>query len=114
MSGLQTDPSSPVMSLTLRLTSLQITAAKIQQSLPEMKRNGNTVLSAISSEQLYDETSTPRAGSVLNQAEFIPGLIQQLQDEPNKVIEAFEVIRRTGESDCILTKLFIDKPVIPQ
>ncbi|KAF9780022.1 hypothetical protein BJ322DRAFT_1165133 [Thelephora terrestris] len=61
---------------------LQITLAKIQQSLPEMKRSGNTVLSAIASEQLYDETSTPRAGTVLKQAEFIPGLLQQLQSDP--------------------------------
>ena len=99
MSDLQPGPSSPAVSLILRLTSLQITAAKIQQSLPEMKRNGNTVLSAISSEQLYDETSTPRAGTVLSQAEFIPGLIQRLQDEPKKVIEEFEVIRRTRESE---------------
>jgi len=114
VSDLQTDPSSPVAPLTLRLTSLKITAAKIQQSLPEMKRNGNTVLSAILSEQLYDETSTSRAGTVLNQAEFIPGFIQQLQDEPKKVIEAFEVIRRTRESDCILTELLMDEPTIPQ
>ena len=79
------------------VTSLQITVAKIHQSLPEMKRNGNTVLSAISSEQLFDETSTPRAGTVLKQAEFIPGLIQQLQDKPKKVIDEFEVIREAGE-----------------
>ncbi|KAF9650047.1 hypothetical protein BDM02DRAFT_3185737 [Thelephora ganbajun] len=74
---------------------LQITVAKIQQSLPEMKRNGKTVLSAIASEQLYDETSTPRAGTILKQAEFIPGLIQQLQDEPKMVIGEFEAIRKT-------------------
>jgi len=77
-----------------------------------MKRNGNTVLSAISMEQLYDETSTSRAGTVLNQAEFIPGLIQRLQDEPKKVIEEFEVIRGTRESDRALTKLLIDKLAI--
>jgi len=73
---------------------LQITVAKIQQSLPEMKRSGNTVLSAIASEQLYDETSTSREGTVLKQAEFIPGLLQQLQGDPKKVIEDFEAIRQ--------------------
>jgi len=112
VSDLQIDPDLPVALLTLRLTSLRITAAKIQQSLPETKRNGSTVLSAISSEQLYDETSTARAGTVLNQAEFIPGLIQQLQDEPKKVVEAFEVIRRTRELDCIVAKLLVDKLAI--
>ena len=79
------------------ITRLQITVAKIQQSLPEMKRNGKTVLSAIASEQLYDETSTARAGNLLKQAEFIPGLIQQLQNEPKKVTEEFELIRKTRE-----------------
>lgn len=74
---------------------IQITVAKIQQSLPEMKRNGKTVLSAIASEQLYDETSTPRAGTVLQQAEFIPGLLQQLQDDPEKAVKDFEVLRQT-------------------
>jgi hypothetical protein len=79
-----------------------------------MKRSGNTVLSAISSEQLYDETSTPRAGTVLKQAEFIPGLIQQLQDEPEKVIEEFETIRKTCELDCTLTKLLAQyQPCFP-
>lgn len=104
MSNPRNTPVPHVASLTLRVTRLQITVAKIQQSLPEMKRNGNTVLSAISSEQLYDETSTSRAGTVLKQAEFIPGLIQQLQDEPKKVIEEFEVIRQTCELGCTLVK----------
>ena len=72
------------------------------------------MLSAILSEQLYDETSTPRAGTVLNQAEFIPGLIQRLQDEPNKVVETFEIIRRARESDCIVITSLIDKPAIHQ
>jgi len=107
----QTTPH--VASLTLEITRLQITVAKIQQSLPEMKRSGKTVLSAIASEQLYDETSTPRAGTVLKQAEFIPGLIQQLQDEPKKVTEEFELIRKTCESSCVLIEVLIDSPTFP-
>lgn len=67
------------------------------------------MLSAIASEQLYDETSTPRAGTVLKQAEFIPGLVQQLQDEPKKVIEEFELIRKTGGLKFMLTRLPIDQ-----
>lgn len=60
------------------------------------------MLNAVASEQLYDETSTPRAGTILKQAEFIPGLIQRLQDEPEKVIEEFEAIRQIGELDLHL------------
>lgn len=73
-----------------------------------MRRNGKTVLSAIASEQLYDETSTPRAGTILKQAEFIPGLIQLLQDEPGKAIDEFETIRQTGGLDLTLTVLLTE------
>ena len=97
-------------SLTLGITRLQITVAKIQQSLPEMKRNGKTVLSAIASEELYNETSTARAGTILKQAEFIPGLIQQLQDEPKKVTEEFELIRKTCELGSMVAKVLTGEP----
>ena len=75
-----------------------------------MKRSGKTVLNAIASEQLYDETSTARAGTVLKQAEFIPGLIQQLQDEPKKVIEEFELIRKTCELSCMVAQVLTSEP----
>ena len=75
-----------------------------------MKRSGKTVLSAIASEQLYDETSTPRAGNVLKQAEFIPGLIQQLQNEPKKVTEEFELIRKTCELSRMVSKVLTGEP----
>ena len=112
MSNLKTASAPHVAPLTLRIKSLQITLAKIQQSIPEMKRSGNTVLGAITSEQLYDETSTPRAGTILKQAEFIPGIIQQLQDEPKKVIEEFEVIKKICELCRTSNKLFTDKPAL--
>ena len=112
MSNLKTASAPRVAPLTLRIKSLQITLAKIQQSIPEMKRSGNTVLGAITSEQLYDETSTPRAGTILKQAEFIPGIIQQLQDEPKKVIEEFEVIKKICELYRTSNKLFTDKPAL--
>ncbi|KAI0330572.1 hypothetical protein GY45DRAFT_1323517 [Cubamyces sp. BRFM 1775] len=72
---------------------LQVTIAKIQQSLPEMKRDGDTVLGSVSAELLYDESSTSRMGSVVPQVEFIPKISQQLQDAPAAVIKDFEEIR---------------------
>jgi hypothetical protein len=77
-----------------------------------MKRSGKTVLSAIASEQLYSETSTPRAGTILKQAEFIPGLIQQLQNNPEQVVEEFETIRQTCGLDPSLTMPLADKPTL--
>ena len=105
-------PALRATSLTLGITRLKNAAANLQQSLPEMKRSGEQVLNAIALEQLYDETSTARAGTVLEQAEFIPGLIQQLQDEPKKVIEEFELIRQTRELGCTIAKAPINKPTL--
>jgi len=72
---------------------LQVTVAKIQQSLPEMKRDGDNVLQSVSSELLYSESSTSRYQSVLPQMDFVPRLAQQLQDSPEEVIKDFEEIR---------------------
>ncbi|KAH8102439.1 Metalloenzyme, LuxS/M16 peptidase-like protein [Cristinia sonorae] len=73
---------------------LQVNVAKIQQSLPELKRDGSTVLSSISSNLLSSEESTSRAGGILPQAEFIPKLAAQLQESPEEAIKDFEEIRR--------------------
>ncbi|KAI0375392.1 hypothetical protein BV20DRAFT_960528 [Pilatotrama ljubarskyi] len=73
---------------------LQVTIAKIQQSLPEMKRDGDTVLGSVSAELLYDQSSTSRMGSVIPQIEFVPKLAQQLQESPAEVLKDFEEIRR--------------------
>lgn len=74
-----------------------MTCAKITQSIPELKRDGNTVLSAYSSDQLYDEASTSRANSVLEQMKALPKLVKQLQDDPNEVIKDFEEMRKCCE-----------------
>ncbi|KIP12417.1 hypothetical protein PHLGIDRAFT_61992 [Phlebiopsis gigantea 11061_1 CR5-6] len=72
---------------------LQVTIAKTLQSLPELKRDGNTVLGSVCSELLYDANSTSRFSGVLPQAEFVPKLAQQLQETPAEVVKAFETIR---------------------
>ncbi|KAI0756614.1 Metalloenzyme, LuxS/M16 peptidase-like protein [Daedaleopsis nitida] len=73
---------------------LQVALAKFQQSLPEIKRDGDTVLSSVSAELLYDETSNTRMGSIVPLLEFIPQLSQQLQESPAEVIKDLEEIRR--------------------
>jgi Zn-dependent M16 (insulinase) family peptidase len=72
---------------------LSVAVAKIQQNLPELKRDGSTVLSAVSTAQLYGPKCTSRAGTVLEQMEFIPKIAKRLQDEPEAVIAEFETIR---------------------
>jgi len=73
---------------------LQITVAQIQQALPGLKRDGSTVLSAVTSELLHDESSTARAGGVLIQSDFIRSLSEKIHEAPEKVIQEFESIRR--------------------
>ncbi|EKM83806.1 hypothetical protein AGABI1DRAFT_124130 [Agaricus bisporus var. burnettii JB137-S8] len=73
---------------------LQVTAAKIQQTLPELKRDGNNVLGSLWMSVVYGDKNTSRANSVLSQMEFIPTLAQELQSNPDKVIHTFEQIRK--------------------
>ncbi|KAJ7169964.1 Metalloenzyme, LuxS/M16 peptidase-like protein [Mycena filopes] len=73
---------------------LQVTIAKIQQSLPEMKRDGNTVLGSLWADLLYNEASTSRAGGILPQIDFMPKLAKQLQDTPEQVITDLHEIRK--------------------
>ncbi|KAF9229385.1 hypothetical protein BS17DRAFT_771387 [Gyrodon lividus] len=73
---------------------LHVSAAKLAQSLPELKRDGNNVLSSIWAETLFDKTSTSLAGTILSQAEFVPKLIRDLQESPAEVIAAFEKLRK--------------------
>ncbi|GLB36235.1 putative insulinase (Peptidase family M16) [Lyophyllum shimeji] len=73
---------------------LQVAIAKTQQSLPELKRDGNNVLGSVWATLVYNEDSTSRAGGVLPQADFIPKLAKQLQEKPDRVIADFEEIRK--------------------
>ena len=73
---------------------LSVVLAKIQQSLPELKRDGSTVLSSLCSNILYNERSTSRSGGVLSLTEFIPQITKNLQEKPDEVIRDFEEVRK--------------------
>ena len=73
---------------------LLVSAAKLAQSLPELKRDGSNVLSSIWAETVFDKSSTSLAGAILSQAEFVPKLIKDLQESPELVIAAFEKLRK--------------------
>jgi hypothetical protein len=72
---------------------LQVTVAKILQSLPERKRDGSTVLDSSWAELLYGDNSTLRAGALNVQAEFLPEVAKQLQESPDEVVNALKEIR---------------------
>lgn len=84
---------------------LHVVLAKIQQSIPASKRHGRTVLGSLWSSLMFDDGSTSRAGGVLPQAEFIPGLLRSLQESPSEVIADFEEIRKYSKLSCHPFKL---------
>jgi len=72
--------------------------AQIQQALPGLKRDGSTVLSAVSAELLYADNSTNRASGVLIQSDFIPTLAEKIHSSPEEVTQLFEDFRKNSES----------------
>lgn len=52
------------------------------------------MLGSLCDNLLYDDSSTPRAGGILSQAEFIPKLSKSLHESPSEVIADFEEIRK--------------------
>lgn len=71
--------------------------AQIQQALPGLKRDGSTVLSAVTTELLHDESSTTRAGGVLIQSDFNRSLSEKIHEAPEEVIKEFESLRQYSE-----------------
>lgn len=94
----------------MSLLRLAITIAKIQQSLPEMKRDGNTVLGSLWADLMYSDKNTSRAGGVLPQVDFVPKLAKELQESPEKVIADFEEIRKYGEDILPVTCTMLNDP----
>ncbi len=75
-------------------TRLQIEIAKIQQNIPELKRDGSNVLGSLWMSTLFGDNNTSRANSILTQIDFIPTLTRELQEDPDRVIANFEEIRK--------------------
>ncbi|CAE6470602.1 unnamed protein product [Rhizoctonia solani] len=66
---------------------LEVNVAKILQSLPEQKRDGNTIMMAISNSLTFKTNkSVSNSGGITTQMEFIPELAKKLQENPEEVI----------------------------
>ncbi|KAH8835156.1 Metalloenzyme, LuxS/M16 peptidase-like protein [Flagelloscypha sp. PMI_526] len=78
---------------------LQITIAKVQQALPELKRDGSTVLSSLRGSVLYDETSS---------VDFIPALAKSIQENPDfkirKLVTAPDGVRFSVTGNVLSVK----------
>lgn len=80
--------------VSLKYYRLLVSCAKILQRLPEQKRDGDSVLQAVQSETLFDESSTSRAMNILAQSEDTTLLVRKLQENRDQVIKDFEDIRK--------------------
>lgn len=74
---------------------LKIIVNKILNSLPEMKRSGERVMSSVRDSILYDENkSTSQAVDMLSQTSFLKGIAEQLDGDPATVVKDLEEIRQ--------------------
>ncbi len=81
---------------TLRVT-IRVEVAKYELAVAWLRRDGSTVLSAVTTELLHDESSTTRAGGVLIQSDFNRGLSEKIHETPEEVIKEFESLRQYSE-----------------
>ncbi|SNX85732.1 related to Zn2+-dependent endopeptidase, insulinase superfamily [Melanopsichium pennsylvanicum] len=81
---------------TFAVDRLKVSISKIIQSLPEQKRNGRAIASALSRQLTHDgDKSTNLANSILNLVKTMPELQETLNSDPDKVVACFERIRST-------------------
>lgn len=83
----------PFVEFLLNLRRLQVNVAKIQQNIPELKRDGSNILGSLWSTTVYGGNNTSTTNSVITQMNFIPTLAQELQTDPQKTIATFNEIR---------------------
>lgn len=83
------------------LNSLQVNVAKLQQQLPEIKRDGDNVLSSVNADLLYQETAIVRMGGIVYLLEQVPKLAEQLRESPEEVIKDLELLRSSSMSPLL-------------
>jgi Zn-dependent M16 (insulinase) family peptidase len=77
---------------------LEVTLAKVQQSLPEMKRDGNTVAKSIFNDLTLDKTLTAVHGGITPLMEWVPRVAAEVKDDVQSVIAKLEEVRRISMS----------------
>jgi Zn-dependent M16 (insulinase) family peptidase len=73
---------------------LKVTVAKLQQNIPETKRDGNNVVSSVSGGLLKTKQSTLQAAGIMTQMTFIPQLAKALEENPAEIKQDFEELRK--------------------
>ena len=72
---------------------LGVTIAKVQQNLPQHKRDGDAVASAISSDLMYDASCTARYSTVTGMMEWVPRIAKELKEDPKEVVRKMKKVQ---------------------
>ena len=72
---------------------LGVTIAKIQQSLPQYKRDGNGVANAVSTDLTFDASCTTRCSSVTGMMEWVPRISKELKENPKDVVQKMKKVQ---------------------
>ena len=73
---------------------LEVTLAKVQQTLPELKRSGRGVARAFFTELVFDKSLTMVNGSLPVLMEWVPRLLDEVQNDTEAVIQKLEEVRK--------------------
>lgn len=77
---------------------LEVTLAKVQQSLPEMKRDGNSVARSVFQDMVFDKTLTTVWGGITPLMEWIPSIANEVQENVEGVIEKLAEVQRISKT----------------
>lgn len=72
---------------------LGVTLAKVQQSLPQYKRDGNGVAGAITTDLTYDASCTARYSTVTEMMEWVPRIAKELKENPKEVVQKLKKVQ---------------------
>ena len=72
---------------------LEVTIAKLQQSLPQYKRDGNGVAGAVSTDLMYDASCTARYSTVTAMMEWIPRIAKELKENPKDLVQKLKRVQ---------------------
>lgn len=72
---------------------LGVTIAKMQQSLPQYKRDGSGVAGAVSSDLTFDASCTARCATVTGMMEWVPRISKELKENPKEVVRKMKKVQ---------------------
>lgn len=86
---------------------LGVTIAKMQQSLPQYKRDGNGVAEAVSSDLTYDASCTARCGTVTGMMEWVPRISKELKENPKEIVRRMKKVQAISMFFVVVPTCFV-------